>query len=97
LDGLAGLKQKPERRLSGSIRASSLRAGGSRGFSDNAARIFWHSRTGPQYDAGELAIEEPLGIQVDTKPVCITTRTPGHDEELDFQSAVSRASSQASS
>ena len=30
----------------------------------------------------ELAIEEPLEIQVDTRPVSVTMRTPGHDDEL---------------
>ena len=30
----------------------------------------------------ELAVEEPLEIQVDTQPVVVAMRTPGHDEEL---------------
>lgn len=30
----------------------------------------------------ELAVEEPLEIQVDTRPVSVTMRTPGHDAEL---------------
>lgn len=30
----------------------------------------------------ELAVEEPLEIQVDTHPVVVTMRTPGHDQEL---------------
>lgn len=30
----------------------------------------------------ELAVEEPLEIQVDTSPVSVTMRTPGHDSEL---------------
>jgi FdhD protein len=30
----------------------------------------------------ELAIEEPLEIQVDTLPVSVTMRTPGNDDEL---------------
>lgn len=30
----------------------------------------------------ELAAEEPLEIQVDTRPVVVTMRTPGHDAEL---------------
>ncbi len=29
-----------------------------------------------------LAIEEPLEIRLDTKPLVVTMRTPGHDEEL---------------
>jgi FdhD protein len=30
----------------------------------------------------ELAVEEPLEIRVDGRPVAVTMRTPGHDEEL---------------
>ncbi|MGI8903894.1 MAG: formate dehydrogenase accessory sulfurtransferase FdhD [Solirubrobacteraceae bacterium] len=30
----------------------------------------------------EVAIEEPLEIRVDTRPLAVTMRTPGHDEEL---------------
>ncbi|HEY0548341.1 MAG TPA: formate dehydrogenase accessory sulfurtransferase FdhD, partial [Verrucomicrobiae bacterium] len=30
----------------------------------------------------ELAVEEPLEIRIDTRPVIVTMRTPGHDEEL---------------
>src|SRR3954471_16849683 len=30
----------------------------------------------------ELAVEEPLEIRVDGKPVAVTMRTPGEDEEL---------------
>ena len=29
-----------------------------------------------------MAVEEPLEIRVDTHSVCVTMRTPGHDEEL---------------
>jgi FdhD protein len=42
----------------------------------------WDTVSGPQSQADELAEEEPLEIQVDTRPICITMRTPGHDEEL---------------
>ena len=36
------------------------------------------------HDAGEdvVAVEEPLEIRVDGKPLAVTMRTPGHDEEL---------------
>ena len=30
----------------------------------------------------ELAVEEPLEIQVESRPVSVTLRTPGHDDEL---------------
>jgi FdhD protein len=30
----------------------------------------------------QLAVEEPLEIRVDTHPISVTMRTPGHDEEL---------------
>src|ERR671932_2424981 len=30
----------------------------------------------------EVAVEEPLEIRVDGRPLAITMRTPGHDEEL---------------
>jgi FdhD protein len=30
----------------------------------------------------EVAVEEPLGIRVDGRPLAVTMRTPGHDEEL---------------
>jgi FdhD protein len=37
-----------------------------------------------RHDRGEdeVAIEEPLEIRVDGRPVAVTMRTPGHDEEL---------------
>src|SRR5689334_3671929 len=33
-------------------------------------------------DRDEVAIEEPLEIRLDTRPLVVTMRTPGHDEEL---------------
>ena len=30
----------------------------------------------------EVAVEEPLEIRVDGRPLAVTMRTPGHDEEL---------------
>jgi len=30
----------------------------------------------------DLAVEEPLEIQIETRPVVVTMRTPGHDDEL---------------
>src|SRR5213075_2169345 len=35
-----------------------------------------------QSSKDELALEEPLEIQVDTRPISVTMRTPGHDDEL---------------
>lgn len=37
---------------------------------------------GARTDQDELALEEPLEIQVDTRSVSVTMRTPGHDDEL---------------
>jgi len=42
----------------------------------------WQSGAKPVYRADELAAEEPLEIQIDTRSVSVTMRTPGHDEEL---------------
>jgi FdhD protein len=36
----------------------------------------------PQSVEDELAVEEPLEIQIDTRAVSVTMRTPGHDDEL---------------
>lgn len=33
-------------------------------------------------ETDELAVEEPLEIRLDTRPLVVTMRTPGHDEEL---------------
>lgn len=33
-------------------------------------------------ETDQVAIEEPLEIRVDGKPLAVTMRTPGHDEEL---------------
>src|SRR5437660_12665033 len=37
-----------------------------------------------RHDRGEddVAVEEPLEIRVDGRPLAVTMRTPGHDEEL---------------
>ena len=42
----------------------------------------WKTGAAAVHQTDELAAEEPLEIQVDTRPVCVTMRTPGHDEEL---------------
>ncbi|MDB6032575.1 MAG: Protein fdhD [Verrucomicrobiales bacterium] len=42
----------------------------------------WRSGGPPKPVHDYLAVEEPLEIQIDTRPVSVTMRTPGHDEEL---------------
>ncbi len=42
----------------------------------------WKRGSHPVRLDDELAAEEPLEIRVDTRPVSVTMRTPGHDEEL---------------
>lgn len=46
-------------------------------------RIRVHGHAGkPLTWEDEVAVEEPLEIQVDTRSLAVTMRTPGHDEEL---------------
>src|SRR5262245_23861902 len=42
----------------------------------------WQNGAVPRREQDELAAEEPLEIRVDTRPVAVTMRTPGHDDEL---------------
>ena len=42
----------------------------------------WPGDGRPRRVRDELAVEEPLEVQVDTQPVVVTMRTPGHDDEL---------------
>ena len=42
----------------------------------------WEAGKLPVRQLDELAGEEPLEIQVDTRPISVTMRTPGHDDEL---------------
>ncbi len=44
--------------------------------------VRWESGAAPASAPDELAEEEPLEIRIDNKPVSVTMRTPGHDEEL---------------
>ena len=39
-------------------------------------------RRGRSLEDDLVAVEEPLEIRVDGKPLVVTMRTPGHDEEL---------------
>ena len=39
-------------------------------------------RRGERLDRDVVVVEEPLEIRVDDKPLVVTMRTPGHDEEL---------------
>ena len=41
----------------------------------------WAEVRGPDLQ-DEVAVEEPLEIRVDGRPLAVTMRTPGHDEEL---------------
>jgi FdhD protein len=47
-----------------------------------AAVLRWQAGARPRRERDELAAEEPLEIQVDTRPISVTMRTPGHDAEL---------------
>jgi FdhD protein len=42
----------------------------------------WRRGAGLRAVADELAPEEPLEIRVETRPISVTMRTPGHDAEL---------------
>jgi FdhD protein len=42
----------------------------------------WRSGHRTELFVDELTAEEPLEIQIETRPVVVTMRTPGHDEEL---------------
>jgi len=44
--------------------------------------VRWESGAAPVRALDELAGEEPLEIRIDNKPVSVTMRTPGHDDEL---------------
>src|SRR5437867_8391077 len=53
------------------------------GHQTRAGRVWrWQAGSRPSRAQDELAAEEPLEIQVETRPVVVTMRTPGHDEEL---------------
>lgn len=42
----------------------------------------WQRGLKARREKDDLAVEEPLEIQVDTRSVAVTMRTPGHDDEL---------------
>ena len=48
----------------------------------SAARTEVVRLPGGETEPDELAVEEPLEIRVDGRPIAVTMRTPGHDEEL---------------
>lgn len=41
-----------------------------------------HKRVSHDRGADEVAVEEPLEIRVEGRPIAVTMRTPGHDDEL---------------
>ncbi len=41
-----------------------------------------HARVQRDGELDDVAVEEPLEIRVDSEPLAVTMRTPGHDEEL---------------
>jgi FdhD protein len=47
-----------------------------------AARVEVVRLPGERHELDSVAVEEPLEIRVNGKPVAVTMRTPGHDEEL---------------
>jgi FdhD protein len=48
----------------------------------SAARVEVLRLPAGESERDELAVEEPLEIRVNGRPVAVTMRTPGHDEEL---------------
>jgi FdhD protein len=47
------------------------------------ARVLrWTNGAKPRRQLDHLVVEEPLEIQVDTRSVVVTMRTPGHDDDL---------------
>ena len=42
----------------------------------------WKKGSSASAQRDELAAEEPLEIRIDTRPISVTMRTPGHDKEL---------------
>ncbi|MBI3418303.1 MAG: formate dehydrogenase accessory sulfurtransferase FdhD [Verrucomicrobia bacterium] len=42
----------------------------------------WQAGSRPAEHPDDLAVEEPLEIRVDSRPISVTMRTPGHDDEL---------------
>jgi len=42
----------------------------------------WQAGAKAKRQRDELALEEPLEVRIETKPISVTMRTPGHDDEL---------------
>jgi FdhD protein len=55
---------------------------GALAFKQNALRVRQLAKIEREGVPDEVAIEEPLEIRVDGRPLAVTMRTPGHDEEL---------------
>jgi len=50
--------------------------------SEQRTILKWVSGQAPKQLPDRLVVEEPLEIQVETRPISVTMRTPGNDEEL---------------
>jgi FdhD protein len=53
-----------------------------RAFDHHVGQAWIERMPGGEREHDELAVEEPLEIRVDGKPLAVTMRTPGEDEEL---------------
>lgn len=49
---------------------------------ENRQVLRWTRAAGSHQADDFLAAEEPLEIQIETRPISVTMRTPGHDDEL---------------
>jgi len=49
---------------------------------ENRPVLRWTRKAKPSQADDAIAAEEPLEIQIETRPISVTMRTPGHDDEL---------------
>jgi FdhD protein len=57
----------------------------------SAARVEVFRLPGGRQESDRVAVEEPLEIRIEGRPVAVTMRTPGHDEELALGFCLSEA------